>query len=435
MGRVFLSLTLGGMFIVLAASRVPADQSWSPGDIKTLRSLWIGSLAPLAKDPSNAVGGKPGAAALGHRFFFDKRFSADGSVACATCHQPDRSFTDGIPVAKGMGTTTRNTPTIIGTAHSPWFFWDGRADSQWSQALQPMEAPKEHGGARTGFAKVVYSDPAYRKAYEKIFGGMTDISDAKRFPAKAAPIDAAPSRAAWKGMSGADRKTVTEIFVNIGKAIAAYERLIMPGPSRFDQYVKALLKSSGMAEKQILSDDEVAGLRLFIGKGKCIQCHNGPLLTNNEFHNTGLSLKMKTPDDDGRARGSMLVRKNEFNCKGPYSDAGDRECAELDFIKFEGPDLLGAFKTPTLRNVGLTAPYMHDGQFSDLGGVMRHYNQAPVALVGITDIIPLEFTPEQLDQLRRFLLALDSPVKALPEYLSPPTKGATMIPAKGAKRP
>jgi cytochrome c peroxidase len=143
-------------------------------------------------------------------------------------------------------------------------------------------------------------------------------------------------------------------------------------------------------------------------------------MSNGEFHNTGLSLEGKTPDDEGRARGARAVRESKFNCLGPYSDAEGKECLELDFIKFEGPDLLGSFKTPTLRNVGLTAPYMHDGQFATLLEVLDHYNQAPGSPLGITDIKPLEFTPEQLDQLRQFLLTLESPVRVLSEYLSPP---------------
>ena len=226
-------------------------------------------------------------------------------------------------------------------------------------------------------------------------------------------------------MSAADRKTITGIFVNIGKAIAAYERLIMPGPSRFDEYVDALLKSDNTPGKQILTDAEIAGLRLFINSGKCIQCHNGPLLTNNDFHNTGLPIENKTPKDEGRMQGAPAVRNSEFNCLGRYSDAGNKECAELEFIKLEGPDLLGAFKTPTLRNVGLTAPYMHDGQFSTLDEVLSHYNQAPDAPIGITDIVPLTFTPEQLDQLRRFLLTLGSPVNVALEFLSPPNVSAS----------
>ena len=196
MRHFVLSLVLATAFVGSVFGGAIAASPWSAGDKNILRSLSIDSLPRLAKDPTNAVGDVPSAAAFGHRLFFDKRFSGDGAVSCATCHQPDKAFTDAIPLAKGMGTTARNTPTIIGTAHSPWFFWDGRTDSQWSQALQPMEAPTEHGGARTGIAKTVFGDAAYSKAYEGIFGDMADVSDDGRFPANAAPIDVAPARAA-----------------------------------------------------------------------------------------------------------------------------------------------------------------------------------------------------------------------------------------------
>jgi len=425
MTRYVSIAALAAIVFAMGVGSSYAGKTWKVREVHVLRTLWIGSLSPLPKDPSNEVGDAPGAVKLGHRIFFDKRFSGDGTIACATCHQPARGFTDGVSVAKGMGTTTRNSPTIIGTAYNPWFFWDGRTDSQWSQALQPLESPKEHGGTRTGFAKIVFGDPDYRSAYEGLFGVMSDVSDNDRFPPGAAPINDTPAHPAWDAMTAADRKTVTGIFVNLGKAIAAYERLLLPGTSRFDQYVDFLLKNGDTPENNILTDKEVAGLALFIRKGRCIQCHNGPLMSNGEFHNTGLSLEEKTPDDEGRARGARAVRESKFNCLGPYSDAGEKECLELDFIKFEGPDLLGSFKTPTLRNVGLTAPYMHDGQFATLLEVLDHYNQAPGSPLGITDIKPLEFTPEQLDQLRQFLLTLESPVRVLPEYLSPPYAGTT----------
>ena len=151
------------------------------------------------------------------------------------------------------------------------------------------------------------------------------------------------------------------------------------------------------------------------------QCHSGPLLSNDSFHNTGLSVDKKTLADEGRTQGVLAVHNSEFNCLGRFSDASAKACGELNFIKLKGPDLLGSFKSPTLRNVSLTAPYMHDGRFSTLVEVLSHYNQAPAASIGITDILPLKFTAEQLDQLRRFLLTLDSPVNLSAEYLSPPS--------------
>ena len=374
----------------------------------------------MPKDPSNKYSENPTAVNLGHRIFFDKRFSSNGKIACASCHQPSLAFTDGLPTAKAIGRVFRNTPTLIGIAYSPWFFWDGRADSQWAQALHPLESPSEHGGTRTKYAKIIYEDLSYRTMYEKIFGPMADVTDEKKFPSGAAPINGAQASVMWKTMSPKDQQAVTGVFVNLGKVIASYERLLIPGPSRFDNYVDSLLNGKKFSSDQTLTDSEIEGLRLFIGKGACTQCHNGPLLTNNEFHNIGLSLSKNSEIEKGRILGAITVVRSEFNCFGIHSDADKNECSELDFIKLAGEDLLGGFKTPTLRNLNMTAPYMHDGQFATLNNVLKHYNKAPKATVGKSDILPLEMTTKELDQLKLFLLALSSKIDTDPKYLMKP---------------
>ena len=241
----------------------------------------LAELEPLPRDPTNRVADDPRAADLGRRLFFDTRLSSNGRVACSTCHQPDRGFQDGIALATGVGTTARRTMPIAGMARSPFLFWDGRKDSLWAQALGPLESPVEHGGTRAQYAHVVAD--SYARDYEQIFGALPDLS---RRASIRRSGRGSRSRAAWSALSSAQRDDVTRVFVNIGKAIAAYERRIEFGASRFDQYVAAL--TTGQSGQSILTDDEVAGLRLFIGKANCTQCHNGPLFTNNEFHNTGV---------------------------------------------------------------------------------------------------------------------------------------------------
>jgi cytochrome c peroxidase len=221
-----------------------------------LRSLWIGSLPPLPTDPSNAYANLPKAAALGHKLFFDTRFSSNGQVACATCHVSNRQFQDGIPLAHGLGTTNRRTMTVVGTAYSPWLFWDGRKDSQWAQALGPLENPVEHGGNRTQYAHLIAR--YYREGYEALFGSLPDLSG---LPASAGPVEDAQARAAWQAMTPEQQQAVTRIYVNMGKAIAAYERQLMPGPSRFDAFVQALLVKDRKAQHRVLNPDELAGLR------------------------------------------------------------------------------------------------------------------------------------------------------------------------------
>ncbi|MGB3716772.1 MAG: cytochrome c peroxidase [Candidatus Promineifilaceae bacterium] len=393
---------------------------WSQGEIATLRSLWLGALQPLTPDPSNAVGDHPDAVGFGHKLFFDARFSGNGEVSCATCHQPDLNFTDGLPLAEAIGTTARGTPTIVGTSHGPWFFWDGRRDSQWSQAMVPMESAIEHGGTRTQFAHIIDQDQSYREAYEVIFGRLPDFSDRSRFPETAGPVDDPDALAAWESMDPQDQAAVTQVFVNIGKAIAAYERQIMPGPSRFDSYVSALLDGDESAVAAALTEEEVAGLRLFLSRGNCTQCHNGPLLTNNGFHSAGVPDTNELEPDVGRFAGVFEVVGNEFNCLGSYSDADPEQCPELRFVKTEGLELLGAFKVPTLRNVAETGPYMHAGQFETLAEVLTHYNGADPGPTGHSDLQPLGLTGEELIQLETFLRTLSGPLNAPQDLLTQP---------------
>ncbi len=391
---------------------------WSSDEVTALKGLWLGSLEPLPPDPSNAVADDPRAVTLGHKLFFDSRFSANGAVSCASCHIPGKNFNDGLPLAQGVGTTTRKTMTVVGTAYSPWLFWDGRKDSQWAQALGPLESPVEHGGTRTQYAHLI--DHYYRSEYEALFGTLPDFSDRTRFPEVAGPVADAAARVAWEAMAHEDRKAVTQVYVNIGKAIAAYERQLMPGPSRFDRYVEALVKGDQETMGATLSEDEVAGAKLFIGKAQCINCHNGALLTDNSFHNTGVPPRPGLPRDQGRALGAQQVLADEFNCLSEWSDAKAEGCAELRFIVSEGEALERAFKPGTLRNIAETAPYMHAGQFATLREVVEHYNRAPAAPNGHSELQPLNLSERELLQLEAFLRSLSGPLAAPPDLLAPP---------------
>ena len=411
---------IGGVIliaVIIVVWTMGKPVSWNEAEVATLRSLWIGSLPPLPADPSNAYADNPQAAALGHALFFDTRFSSNSKVACATCHIPDKKFNDGLPLAEGVGTTTRRTMTIIGTAYSPWLFWDGRKDSQWAQALGPMESAVEHGGTRTQYVHLI--DKYYRDEYEAVFGTLPDFSDRARFPDVAGPVNDEAAHAAWDAMTPADSEAVTQVYVNMGKSIAAYERLIIPGPSRFDRYAEALLNSNKNAMNAALTDEEVAGLKLFIGRAQCIKCHNGPLFTNNDFHNTGVPAASGLAVDDGRASGVTKVLADEFNCLSQWSDAGPEDCSELRFVTSTGEQLEAAFKPPTLRNVAESAPYMHAGQYATLAEVLNHYNHPPLAPLGHSELEPLGLTARELTQLESFLLALSGPLNVTPELLAP----------------
>ena len=293
---------------------------------------------------------------------------------------------------------------LAATAHMPFLFWDGRKDSQWAQALGPLESPVEHGGTRSQYAHVVAAH--YRADYEAVFGTLPPLTG---IPPVAGPVDDPAAQVAWAALDETQRHAVTGVFVNIGKAIAAYERRLQYGRSRFDQYVE-VLEDTGRAPDGLLTRDEVLGLRLFVGRANCVNCHNGPLLTNNEFHNTGVPARPGLPPDAGRLAGGDSVLRDEFNCRSRWSD--DRvTCAELEFLVTGDHVLERAFKVPSLRNVAERAPYMHAGQFGTLSDVINHYNRAPTAPSGHSEITPLRLSAQERRQLEAFLRSLSGGVR------------------------
>lgn len=397
-------LLLVGLIVIgasLAAYVFWPQRTWDENEIATLRSLWIGSLPPLAADPSNRYSKNPAAAALGEKLFFDTRFSSNGQVACASCHLPQLGFQDSKRLSNGIGTTNRRAMPIAGTAYSPWFFWDGRKDSQWAQALGPLESSVEHGGNRTQYAHLI--EQRYKAEYEAIFGPLPKLA---HLPLNAGPVLNSTAHDTWNRMSKSDQETVTRIYANIGKAIAAYERRIMPSPARFDTYVKAVINGDEATMGNTFTPDEEAGLRLFIGKANCLQCHNGPLFTDNHFHNTGVPAALDLPEDRGRAVGVQQVLADEFNCLSPYSDASPDDCSELRFMVDEGHELERQFKPPSLRNVTERAPYMHAGQLETIIKVLEHYNSAPAAPAGHSELKPLQLSTQEQNQLAAFLHTL-----------------------------
>lgn len=404
------------VLLPLFALSFTSGSSWSKEELDQLRSLSISSLEPLPPDPSNRVADDARAAEFGQRLFFDKRLSSNGEVSCASCHSPGKVFQDSTPLAKGVGTTDRRTMSVIGTARSPWQFWDGRKDSQWAQALGPLESPVEHGGDRTQYAHIAAEH--YLAEYEAIFGKMPDLS---KLPSHAGPVQDAKANAEWQAMPQPERDKVTAVFANLGKAIAAYERKLEPGASRFDTYADAAARGDAKTMERTLTRDEIAGLKLFLGKGQCIQCHSGPLFTNNEFHNTGVPAAPGLPPDLGRLSGAKQVLKDEFNCLSRYSDAKPEQCGEMRFLE-ENPSQVRQFRAPSLRNVVERAPYMHAGQFATLKDVLQHYNQAPAAPQGHSELKPLGLNEREIDQLAAFLATLSGPVNAEAKWLDVPGK-------------
>ena len=356
------------------------------------RILTLSPMPPPPADPTNRYQEDPRAARLGHAIFYDERFSADGSISCATCHIPNESFADRRDRAVGLDVVQRHAPSLWNVVYNRWQFWDGRADSLWSQALQPFEEPGEHGISRVGVLRRLHADAAYRQAYEGLFGALPPMDDADRFPEEARPVakdEEHPHHQAWVAMSEEDRVAVDAAYANVGKAVAAFEAQLVSDNSAFDRYVEALRAGDekGLA---YLDDAAVRGLKLFVGKARCINCHNGPNFTDLEFHNTRVPpLEGGGSTDPGRYRGIELVQNDPFNGIGVHSDEPDGKARTKVAYLYRSGHIWAEFKTPTLRNSALTAPYMHEGQMKTLRDVMRFYSSLEEAL-------PIKHNPDAL---------------------------------------
>lgn len=378
--------------------------------------LGLGPLGPLEPEPTNRFADDDRAARLGQRLFHDPRLSRDGSVSCATCHDPALAFADGRSLAEGLGPGTRNTPTVLDAARQRWFTWDGRADSLWSQALQPMERPHEMGATRAGIVRTVLGDPALRREYAEVFGTLPDLSWSEDLPERARPVPedpGDPDAVAWAALSQRDRDRIDGVFANIGKALAAYQRRLEGGELPLDRFVRGL-RTGDPTMVSALDERERAGLKLFVGKAGCIQCHDGPLLSDGEFHAIGAPVPGGgMPTDAGRYLGIDIVKADQFNAASRWSDAPDGVRALQTARLGRSPETWGRFRTPSLRHVAATPPYMHAGQLPDLESVVRFYSTLEGATIldhhQETVLAPLDLTEAEIADLVAFLETLRGP--------------------------
>ncbi len=331
------------------------DGLFFPNEWDLLRDMTLPGAPP--PDPTNAKADDPAAAALGKRFFSDASLSPGGAFSCATCHAPSKRFQDGLPVSRAIGTTDRNAPGLGTAAHQRWQFWDGRADTLWMQALEPIEQPRELGSSRLFVAHRVFD--AYRADFEAVWGPLAPLGDGARFPPAGKPGDAA-----YDKLTGSDQLLVTRVLVDVGKSIAAYERTLRETASRFDAYVGG--------DRSALSPAEKGGLAVFFRLG-CAQCHWGPRLSDDAFHATRFPTgRADGKGDVGRQDGQALLIQSPFISSGPFSDAPT--VAHAVGLTLD-PAITGAFKTPTLRGVAGTAPYGHGGALATLDDVVTLYSQ------------------------------------------------------------
>ena len=306
-------------------------------------------------EPTNAVADLPAAAALGKELFADTRFSSTGAVACSTCHAPEKGYADGKPQSVGVAAGDRNAPTVLYASHARFQFWDGRVDTLWLQATGPLENPLEMDSTRLEVAHRIYAH--YKDRYEAVFPSspLPPLGDGARFPARGKP-----GEASWDGMAKDDQRAVTQVFVRVGKLIEAFERTITAEPNALDRYLAGDRAAITAAQKR--------GLGTFFTAG-CAQCHYGPRLTDDAFHNIRFATGRRDGTaDQGAAIGLPLLATNPLRT-AEYADGPFREV----YLPTSTPELLGAFRTPTLRGSALTPPYGHGGSLSTFPEVIRHY--------------------------------------------------------------
>ena len=320
--------------------------------------------------------------ALGDKLFNDKRFSSTGEVSCATCHDPNKAFTDSpLVTSEGINklTGTRNAPTVINSAYFKLFFWDGRSLDLEDQAQHPIVNPVEMGLVNHDpVLKLVRADPDYVARFKKVF----------------------------------DKEGEQVTMKEVQQAIASFERTIVAGDSPFDRWHYG-------GDQKAVNEQVKRGFNIFLTKGRCVSCHtmeqDYALFTDNRFHNIGVGVN-RIQKEIPQFAPAFLTAKSA----GTDVDKAvltNPKASELGrFAVTETLDEIGAFKTSTLRNVAVTAPFMHDGSLKTLRDVVEHYNNGGVTKKNdpVNDFLsggirPLNLTDEEISDLVAFMESLTSP--------------------------
>lgn len=444
-------VVLGACGLLTACSGDSDSDSKSAGSdpVQALfASLSPETLPAPPLDVSNRWADDPAAARLGQRIFFDPGFAGPlldpdnmgdsttlgvmgetGKVSCAGCHIPEAGFVDArsprktTSLASGWG--RRRTKPLLDVGQAKLLMWDGLHDALYNQPFTPLESAVEINSSRLYVAQRVYAE--YRSDYEAIFGEIpVALDDDSRFPQLTAEqtgcrklvttLDGNQTtgqdchgmpgdRAEYDSLAEADKELVTRIVVNLGKALGAYERKLSCGPGRFDAYVQG--------DNTALSDAELRGAKLFVGKAGCVTCHSGPYLTDQRFHNVGLAPggvgaagRNYDTNDRGATIGLHAALKDPLNVKGKFSDGDDGRLPETV------PDSMeGAFRTPSLRCVSTRPSFMHTGHMHSLSDVVAFFARGgdSSGFEGKSENFDRNLSAEEQNDIVEFLKALDGP--------------------------
>lgn len=385
----------------------------------------VKSLSPLEeppKDATNRFRDDPKAAAFGQRLFFETAYSGPltigddgkngspggvgdtGTMSCASCHSgpwliDERSQPGNVSL--GAAYLPRNAGSLVNSIYYfPWIENDGLLDSMWSEGMIDVEFDLSFNSSRLRLAHVLYEK--HRDEYNALFDPDLDPAlDPAHPEADRFPPDGRPGSAAWEAMTPEDQDLVTGAWVNFGKSMDAYMKLLVSGDSPFDRYVAG--------DTAALSPSAKRGLKLFVGKAACVECHNSPHFSDDDFHNNGLVAagpNVNTKEEGQYAIVDFLLG-HEFNSKSKWSD--DRNDDRLDGLKKDDA-LIGLWRTKGLRQIAETPPYMHTGQFATLEEVVDFYDKAGHSdgLIGVKDDVlqPLNLSGTEKADLVEFLRSL-----------------------------
>jgi cytochrome c peroxidase len=331
-----------------------------------------------AADASNRVEGQPAAIELGRRLFADRRLSASGQLACASCHDPKRGFQDG----RRFSRHGRNTTSLLDAGQQRWFRWDGATDSLWAASLAPLTAGDELAATPRRLMALLARDRALGARYRALFGEpVQDMS----------------------------------LLVNMAKALAAYQATLVSPRTAFDEFRDAVARGdTAAATRYPLAAQR--GLKIFVGAGRCFFCHAGPSFTNGEFADVGRPFFTAAGADPGRWGGLQQLLASPYNRLGAFSDApaDDVRAVATKHVVME-PRHYGEFKVPTLRGLVATAPYFHDGSAATIEDVVRHYSELDDSRLhadGARLLQALKLTPREAADLAAFLNTLSVPPRA-----------------------
>jgi cytochrome c peroxidase len=345
-----------------------------------------------------------------------------GKVACAGCHVASSGYSDNRSYQKqislGAGWGRRRAPSLLDVGQARLLMWDGSKDALYNQIFGPIESVVEMNSSRLFVAEQVFA--LYKADYESIFGALPPLDDAKRFPALSAkntgcrpmkvdpdpvcdgPFHGIPGdHAEFDSLTIEDQDRVTEVVVNIGKALGAFERTLGCGVGRFDAWVHG--------DDAAMSPEEQRGAALFVGRAQCVSCHSGPFMSDQKFHNAGLQPELVQASfidlgDRGAASGLQVALDSPLNTRGRWSDSDDDRLPQ----SIE-PSMEGAFRTPTLRCVSQRPAFMHTGQLTRLEDVVAFFNRGGDVrgFSGVSELRPLGLSSAEQADIVAFLRALD----------------------------